>query len=207
MLRLLGTILLAAIAGSPESKMPSDFLRVESKAWNRWLEQPINITWTEAQLGDVLNKGFGPANLAIDIESKLNTRVSFDSVNLTRRETLWRLSKKYEFKVRWTQKKEPEVFLDLAETDEREQSVNGIVITTMTQVMRADYKSYLEMKRTGKITHEKRVGDTIYYSFDVDRDLNFGNGTAAHVPAVQRYKTTTPADKKSAKSKKRELRP
>jgi hypothetical protein len=195
------TLLLVSVAISADVEMPKDFLQVKSEAWNQWLNEDANTHWTEIPLKDVLNGVFGTAELSIDKEEKLNTPITFDSTKLSRRVALWRLSRKYDFKVRWDQKREPVEFLGLFETKEMNRSIGGIGVTVMTSVMRADYKIYLELKRDGKIKHEKRVENTIYYSYDLERDLRFENGTAAHVTAVQRYKTTAPPEKKTSDPK------
>jgi hypothetical protein len=168
---------------------------VESEAWNKWLDEDANTGWRQVPLKDVLNGVFGAAKLSIDQEKKLSTPVTFDAKKLSRRTALWRLSQRYNFKVRWDQKKEPEEFLDLLETEKQDRTIGGITLTVVTYVMRSDYETYLKLKSKGKIKNEKRVEETLYYSFDIDRDVNFGNGTAAHIPAVQRYKTTVPKEK------------
>lgn len=195
-------LLFASMALSADAKMPSDFLKVESKAWNQWLDEKINVGWKDFTLKDILDSAFGAAEMSIDNEKVLSKRITFEANKISRRTAIWQLSNKYKFNVRWTQKREPVKFLDLPETEEHSRSVGGISITDMTYVMRSDYEKYLELKRKGEISHEMRVEDEIYYSFDIDRDLHFANGTRAHIPAVQRYKTKAPKEKESVKSEK-----
>jgi hypothetical protein len=190
-------LLLVSSAGSADEKMPSDFLQVESKAWNCWLEEKVNTHWSSIPLNDVMNGVFGTADIEIEAADKdktLKTPVDFDAADLTRRETLWELGRKYNFKVRWMQRQEPVKYLDLLETEATENNIGGMGIVTMTHVMRSDYQTYLDLKKAGKIAKEKQIAGTIYYSFDLDRDLHFENGMTAHVSAVQRYKTTKPQE-------------
>lgn len=180
--------------GAAEPEMPGDFLRVESKAWNRWLDEVIHVSWTRIRLKDVLDGEFGTADLRVEDPSALNTRVTFDADGLTRRCALWRLSRRYAFRTRWAQKEEPRVFLGLLETKRRRRSVGGILLTTMTHAMRADYREYEDLKKRGKVAQEMKVDGTIYYSTDESRDLRFENGSSAIVPVVERFKTSVPAE-------------
>ena len=182
------------LAGIAEKQMPSDFLQVESKAWCKWLDEPIDISWTKVPLKEILAAEFGPAAFTVNNPKALDTPVTFDVRKLTRRVALWRLSQRYAFAIRWAQKDEPRVFLGLSEAEKREHQVGGIKLIAVTQVMRSDYRAYEERKREGRVTKEEIIDSTLYYAIDVDRDLNFGYATA-HVNEVQRFKTTLPPGK------------
>lgn len=186
-------VLLVALwlAAPADSDTPGDFLKVESRAWNGWLNQEANVSWAGVALEDVLAGEFGPADLEIDPPGAMATAVTFDASDLSRREALWRLSQRYAFRVKWVRTDEPRVYLGLPETEERRQSVGGVVLVTMTQVMRTDYGNYESLKRRGKVRDEERVGNTIYFAVDDWRDLPFADGTSAMVPFVERYKTSS----------------
>lgn len=192
---ILATMLIVgSLVASPAPEPPSDFLQVESKAWSRWLDEPVDETWTNVPLKYILAEAFGAADLTVVSKQPLTTPVTFDPGKLSRRAALWRLSQKFGFTVRWAQTAEPRVFLGLPETEMEKRSVNGMVITTMTVVMRADYETYQALKRAGKVAREEQVDGAIYYSFNVHREVNFASGRA-HVLAVQRYKTKIPGGK------------
>jgi hypothetical protein len=186
------SLLAVSLAAPSQTEMPADFLKVESKAWSRWLNEDVHVSgWTRVPLKDVLAGEFGAAALAVDNAKALETPVTFDADKLTRRAALWRLSRQYGFALRWAQKEEPRVFLGLRETEQRERTIGRATITTMTAVMRAEYKTYQELKRTGKVAKEEVAGSTIYYAVETDRDLRFDH-TSAWVPVTERYKTTMP---------------
>jgi len=180
-----------SFAANADAKMPGDFLKVESKAWSKWLDETIHVSWSRVPLKDVLATEFGAADLAVVNVKVLDAPVTFDADGLTRRAALWRLSQRYGFTVRWAQKNEPRIFLGLPETEHRKHQVGGVTLTAITHVMRSDYKTYQDLKRRGRVTKEKIMDGILYYAIDVDRDLNFGD-TAAHVNEVQRYKTKVP---------------
>lgn len=191
---LAAMLIVGSLAAAPAPEKPSDFLKVESKAWSRWLDEAVDETWKNVPLKDVLAEAFGAADLTIVSKKPLTMRVTFDPGTLSRRAALWRLSQKFGLTVHWAQTAEPRVFLGLPETEMEKRTINGMVITTMTVVMRADYETYQELKRAGQVSHEEQVDGTIYYSFKVHREIHFANGRA-HVFAVQRYKTKIPAGK------------
>jgi hypothetical protein len=183
--------LVMSLAGAAERGMPADFLEVESKAWGKWLDEPIQVSWTKIPLKSVLANEFGPAAFTVDGPKALDTPITFDAANLTRRVALWRLSQRYSFTIRWAQKGEPKVFLGLSEVEKRKQTVGGVTLTAVTQVMRADYAAYQKLKLAGQVTKEQVIDGVLYYAIDVDRDLHFDH-TAAHVNEVQRFKTAMP---------------
>ena len=195
-------VVVPAILGSPSTQtiveMPGDFLRVESGEWNKWLDERIEISWTRISLKNVLAGEFGPAQFAVDPTNALDTPITCDIADVSRRMALWRLSQQYGFKIRWAQIREPRVFLGLLETDHRKRQINGVTLTEVTHVMRSDYETYLDEKRRGQIKNEETIDGDIYYAIDVDRDLNFGYA-AAHVNEVQRYKTTVPPESSTEK--------
>jgi len=178
--------------GPAEPEVPGDFLRVESKAWNCWLDEVIHVSWRKIRLEDVLDGEFGTADLRVEDPSDLDTQVTLDADGLTRRSALRRLTRRYRIRIRWAQKEEPRVFLGLLETERRRRSVGGILLTTMTHVMRADYGEYEDRKKRGRIAREMKVDGTIYFSVDETRDLSFENGSSALVPVVERFKTNVP---------------
>jgi len=186
---LTGLLVVVSLAVSAEAKMPSDFLKVESEAWSRWLDEDLHVSWHGVPLEDVLAGEFGTAAIEVDNREALKTPVTFDADGLTRRAALWRLTGRYRFALRWAQKDEPRVFLGLPETDRRKRSVGGVLMTTMTHVMRSEYETCQKLKLAGKVADEEKVDGTIYYSVRVDRDLPFENGSSAWVPVVERYKT------------------
>lgn len=178
--------------GAPEdAEMPADFLKVESKAWSRWLDEDLHVFWHGIPLRDVLASAFGAAAFTVDEVKALGTPITFDASNMTRRASLWRLSRRYGFTIQWAQKDEPRIFMGLSEAEHREHQVGGVTLTAITQVMRSDYKTYQDLKRRGRVTKEEIMDGILYYAIDVDRDLNFGD-SAAHVNEVQRYKTKVP---------------
>lgn len=171
------------------AEMPGDFLKVESKAWSKWLDERIDVSWDGVPLKDVLANQFGPAALAVVPAKALDTPITFDVRAMSRRVALWRLSQQYGFTIRWVQKDEPRMFMGLSEAEHRKHQVGGVTLTAITQVMRSDYKTYQDWKQRGQIKKEELLDGILYYAVDVDRDLSFGYATA-HVIEVQRYKTT-----------------
>ena len=171
------------------TSIPTDFLKVESEAWTRWLEEPLQVTWTRVPLKDVLAGEFGPAALVVDPQDKLTTPITFDANKLSRRATLWRLSQQHGFIVRWAQQGEPRTFMGLPETEKREEAVGGVILTTMTQVMRSDDEMYRQWKQAGKIKKEEVMDGTLYFAVEVGRDIRFDQASA-WVHIVERYKTT-----------------
>jgi len=182
-----------SFAGSADAEMPADFLKVESRAWSRWLDENLHVFWHGIPLRDVLASEFGAAAFTVDDVKALGTPITFDASNMTRGASLWRLSQRYGFTIRWAQKDEPRIFLGLSEAEHREHQVGGVTLTAITQVMRSDYKTYQDLKRRGQVTKEEIMDGILYYAIDVDRDLNFGDA-AAHVNEVQRYKTKVPGE-------------
>ncbi len=192
-------LLVMPLAAPPNSEMPTDFLKVESKAWSKWLDERIDVSWGKVPLKDVLADQFGPAAFAVENAKALDTPIAFDVRNMTRRVALWRLSHRYGFTIRWAQKNEPKSFLGLPETEHRDHQIDGVTLTEITQVMRSDYKTYQDWKQRGQVTKEEIKDGTLYYAIDVYRDLNFGGGRAALVIEVQRYKTAVPDEKPKGK--------
>ena len=45
---------------------PTDFLKVESKAWTNWLDEEPNVKWSGRPLKEILSNEFGAADLAVD---------------------------------------------------------------------------------------------------------------------------------------------
>ncbi|MBN1912068.1 MAG: hypothetical protein JW818_20275 [Pirellulales bacterium] len=193
---LTAPFLVLVLAGATDAQMPSDFLKVDSKAWSAWLDDEVDVgSWGAIPLRDVLADEFGPAAFAVDDPKALDRPITLNVSGLTRRAALWRLSQRYHFTLRWAQKHEPRVFLGLSEAKKRTHQVGGVTLTAVTQVMRSDYRTYETLKREGRVTKEQRIGGTLYYAIDVDRDLNFGD-MSAHVNEVQRFKTTPPPGKR-----------
>jgi len=183
-----------SFAGDSVADVPADFLKVDSKAWSRWLDEDPQVSWREIPLRDVLARAYGAAAFTVDDAKALDTPITFDASNMTRRTSLWRLSRRYGFTIRWAQKNEPRIFMGLSEAEHREHQVGGVTLTAITQVMQSDYKTYQDLKRRGRVTKEEIIDGILYYAIDVDRDLNFGD-SAAHVNEVQRYKTKVPGKK------------
>jgi hypothetical protein len=183
-----------SLAISAEAKMPADFFPVDSSAWESWLEEELSVSWHGIPLGDVLAAEFGTAEISVDDAKKLETKITFDATGLSRRKTLWRLSQHYGFTPRWEQKERPRVFLDLLETRSKVSSIGGVDVTTMTHVMRSDYRTYVELRRADKVARSKRIGDLIYYCIEEDMDLPFENGATAWFTLTKRYKTILPEE-------------
>ena len=120
------SLLAISFAVGADAEMPSDFLNVESKAWSRWLDEDANVFWHGIPLKDVLASEFGAANLAVDNTKALDKPITFDASNMTRRTSLWRLSQRYGFNIRWAQKEEPRIFLGLSEAENRKHQVGGV---------------------------------------------------------------------------------
>jgi len=179
------------LAAPATAEMPGDFLKVESRAWGRWLDEKMDVSWGGVPLKDVLANEFGPAEFAVDPAKAIDTPITFDIRDTSRRAALWRMSQQYGFLIRWAQKEEPRVFMGLSEAEHREHQVSGVTLTAITQVMRSDFKTYLDWRQRGQVTKKEVIGGTLYYAIEVDRDLHFGYATA-HVIEVQRYKTTLP---------------
>lgn len=185
--------LLVSLATQAPAEMPGDFLKVESKAWSKWLDEKIDKSWGRVRLRGILADDFGPAQFAVDPAKALDAPITFDIRGVSRRSALWRLSQQYGFSIRWAQTNEPRVFMGLSEAEHREHQVAGVTLTAITQVMRSDYETYLDWKRRGQVKNEEVMDGECYYAIDVDRDLNFGNA-AAHVNEVQRFKTAIPPE-------------
>ncbi len=188
-------LFVVSLAVSAEAKMPNDFLKVESEAWSRWLDEDINVFWHGIPLKDVLAGEFGTAAIVVDNAKDLKTSVTFNADGVTRRVALWRLTQRYRLALHWAQKDEPRVFLGLLETEKRKRSIGGNLITTMTHAMRSEYETYQKLKLAGRVTHEEKVDGTIYYSVDIHRHLPFKNGSCALFFVVERYKTNIPKQK------------
>ncbi len=167
--------------------MPADFLKVESKAWTRWLDAPVHTNWTRVPLKDVLADQFGPAALNIEPREKLSTPITMQAAKLSRRTTLWRLSQEHGFIVRWAQRDEPRMFMGLLETERRDVPVNGVVVTTVTEVMRSDAETYEQWKKAGRIKEEEVLDGVRYFAVRVGRDLRFDH-SSAWVHILERYK-------------------
>lgn len=182
------------------AEMPDDFLKVESRAWGRWLDEKIDVSWGNVPLKNVLATEFGPAEFAVDPAKAMDKPITFDIRDTSRRAALWRMSRQYDFAIRWTQKEEPKVFMGLSEAEHRKHQVGGVTLTAITQVMQSDYKPYLDWKRKEQVTKEQVIDGRLYYAIDVDRDLDFGCATA-HVIEVQRYRTTLPPKETGATKK------
>ena len=190
-------LLAVTLAAPADAEMPSDFLKVESKAWSKWLDEKIDVSWGGVPLRDVLADQFGPAAFAVENAKALDTPITFGVRDTSRRAALWRLSQRYGFTIRWAQKDEPKMFLGLSEAEHRDHNVGGRTRTAITQVMRSDYKAYQAWKQRGAVKKEEVVEGVLYYAIDVDRDMHFGGprGMVAHVIEVQRYKTAVPMQK------------
>jgi len=187
-------------ATAPATLPPNDFLKVESKPWSKWLDERIDVSWGGVPLKDVLADEFGPADFAVENAKALETPITFEVRDTSRRAALWRLSQRYGFAIRWAQKNEPRDFLGLSDAEHREHQVGGVTLTAITQVMRSDYKTYQDRKQNGQVTKEEAMDGVLYYAIDVDRDLHFGDATA-HVNEVQRYKTAVPPGKNGVETK------
>ncbi len=187
-------LIVAASAVEPNPETPSEFLKVESKAWSKWLDEKTDVSWHGVALKDVLADQFGPPALAVDPVNVLDTPITFDIRFTSRRTALWRLSQRYGFTIRWAQKDEPKVFMGLSESEHRDHNVGGRRMVEITQVMRSDYRSYQDWKQREQVTKEEVIDGILYYAIDVDRDVHFGGpqGLTAHVIEVQRYKTAVP---------------
>jgi len=191
----LGCMTLAlSLATTADAKMPADFFQVDSEAWDAWLDEDLNISWHGVPLGDVLKGEFGTAEISVDDAKKLEIKVTFDATGLSRRETLWRLSQQYDFTPKWGQKEKPQIFLDLLETKRKISSIGGVDMTTMTHVMRSDYRTYVKLRRADKVARSKRIGDMIYYCIEEDMDLPFENGATAWFTLIKRYKSILPEE-------------
>ncbi len=181
----------AAEPGTQPAEPPADFLKVESKAWTSWLDEPTNTSWKRIPLNYVMNEAFGAASIAVEPAKTLETPITLDAVKLSRRTALWRLSQQYGFTVRWEQRNEPRMFMDLLESEEQRTPVNGSMVVLKTHVMRAQYSEYLELKQAGRVKAEEMQGDTIYFATKVHRHVPFDH-ISAMVTVTERYKTTIP---------------
>ncbi|MHC4180637.1 MAG: hypothetical protein ACYSWU_24320, partial [Planctomycetota bacterium] len=112
------SLLVMSFAGSADAEMPADFLEVESKAWSRWLDEDLDVSWHGIPLKDVLAHTFGAAAFTVDDPEALGTPITFDASNMTRRASLWRISRRYGFTIRWAQKDEPRIFMGLSEAEQ-----------------------------------------------------------------------------------------
>lgn len=189
------TLLLVLTSAVPlAAEMPSEFLNVESKAWSKWLDEKIDVSWARVPLKGVLADQFGPADFAVDGARALDTPIAFDVRGASRRVALWRLSQHYGFTIRWAQKGEPRAFMGISEAEHRDHNVGGRTMTAITHVMRSDYKTYQDWKQRGVVAKEEVMDGILYYAINVDRDVHFGGpqGVVAHAAEVQRYKTVLP---------------
>jgi len=188
-------LIVVAFAAPADPKMPSDFLRVDSKAWSKWLDEELSVSWGGVPLKDALAEQFGPADFTVDNPKVLDTPIRFDADGMSRRAALWHLSQRYGFTIRWAQKGEPKTFLGLSEAEHRDHTVGGRTMTEITHVMRSEYKDYQDLKRRGQVNREEVIDGVLYYATNTDRDVHFPNGAVAHVIEVQRYKTAVPRGK------------
>jgi len=191
MAKFVGFLLALSTALTAEAKMPEDFLQVESAAWNSWLDEEMNVHWHGVSLEHALEDEFGAAMITVDNAADLQTPITFNAVGRSRRTVLWRLSKRHNITFHWKQKEEPRIFLGILETERRKRSIGGVTVTTMTAVMRSDPETYQKHKEAEQIAKEKKVGDTTYYSIDINRDLPFENGATAWFTVVERYKVVS----------------
>lgn len=190
MARLAGLLIFLCAVPVAQAKMPENFLRVKSEAWSRWLDEDMNVFWHGVSLEHVLKGEFGAADISVDNANDFQTPITFDAVGHSRREVLWTLSKRLGFTFHWNQTVEPRIFLEVPETECRKRSIGGVTVMTMTAVMRADYETYQKAKQANEVDKENQIGDTIYYSVKINRDLPFPNGASAWFTEIERYKVT-----------------
>jgi hypothetical protein len=133
------SLLLVSLAAAGDDQMPAGFLKVESPESSKWLDAKIRTKWTRVPLRNVLAGEFGAVRLSVDNGKTLDTPITFDANNHSRRETLWRLSRRYDFTVQWTQQQEPRPFMGVPESEELKERVAGMLMTTSSQVRPVDY--------------------------------------------------------------------
>ena len=62
----------------------------------------------------------------------------------------------------------------------------------ISAVIEVPYEDYLKWKQSEQTMYEVTRGSTVYFSVEMDAELDAGNGDVALVPALERRKTTKP---------------
>ena len=119
--------------------------------------------------------------------------MTFDAAGSSRREALWRLSKKYGLDLKWSRTDEPTSFLGLPETHSRRDGPAGV--TTMTQVSLTDYTTYEKLKKSKDFHKERRIDGVVFFSITTTRDIPFKNASA-WVFVIERFKAKIPKQRR-----------
>jgi len=180
------------LASCVPTGMPPTFLRTESAAWTRWLDQETHYgSFSGLTVREIMRDLSGPAELSTDEVPALDRRIVHVNVaGLTVREALWKVSRDYGITIEWASTHEPRTFMGVLETEQREAPTG---VRTMTEVMQSDYGDYLKMKDEKRIHREEVQDGILYYAIQEDRDVGFSNGTSAWYIEIERYKTPLPA--------------
>jgi hypothetical protein len=144
---------------------------------------------------DILVDLAGPADLALSNTGNLDVQIaSFNASEVSRREALWSLSERTGVTIEWASTARPRVFMGVPEHEERKAPAG---VTTVTEVKTPGYETYLRLKAEGRITHEERLGDYVYYAVEEDRCVHQPGGGSGIFVETRRLRAKVPPQRQS----------